>query len=504
VLTDPVNILSAAAGGEISLLWSIPFVLLLLCTALTPLFSIKFWHHHYAKFAIGFGLITAVYYLVVRREPGPWLAEMKEYVSFIILLGSLYVVSGGIFIRISRVATPTTNCVLLLIGAIIANVVGTTGASMLLIRPFLRINRAHVRAYHVVFFIFIVSNCGGLLTPIGDPPLFLGFLQGVPFWWVFYECHTMWFFVIVALLAVFFMIDHLDHRVKRRERPDDEGPAVYVNGMQNFVWIALILYGVFRPGTFDVIGDLRRDGFSVDRTLGLLLSREVLMVAAMVASRVLTPREVYHRNEFNYDAIREVAILFVGIFATMVPALQWLQNNANRMPLERPAQYYFACGGLSAALDNAPTYLTFLQVKLGRLDQSKVDEVYRIAQGMVERRTLNIPDDIPDAHVRAALDQMVRFNAPTFRRVSIDRRDAEIAVLLSDPRSAMALVAISLGAVFFGAMTYIGNGPNFMVKSIAESQGVPTPTFLGYIGKYALPMLLPILIAVWFIFLRGG
>ena len=161
---DTAEMLSAhflsAGGGEISLFWSIPFALLLLCTAITPVVNQKFWHHHYPKVAIGLGLITAAYYLVFRREPGPWLYEMKEYVSFIALLGSLYIVSGGIFIRISRQGTPLMNCVLLLIGAIIANVVGTTGASMLLIRPFLRINRDHIKPYHVVFFIFIVSNCG--------------------------------------------------------------------------------------------------------------------------------------------------------------------------------------------------------------------------------------------------------------------------------------------------------------------------------------------------------
>lgn len=492
----------SAGGGEISLFWSIPFALLLLCTAITPVVNQKFWHHHYPKFAIGLGLITAAYYLVFRREPGPWLYEMKEYVSFIALLGSLYIVSGGIFIRISRKGTPLMNCVLLLIGAIIANVVGTTGASMLLIRPFLRINRDHIKPYHVVFFIFIVSNCGGLLTPIGDPPLFLGYLQGVPFWWVFEQTKFIWLFTIGVLLAVFWVFDTLDHRVKKREFAHDGGPAVSITGIHNFLFVVLILIGVFRPGIFELIGQLKSEGFSIAEFLALFLSREMAMLYAIIGSKLLTPREVYERNEFNYDAIKEVAILFIGIFSTMVPALQWLQHNAKAAPLQTTGQFYFVSGGLSAVLDNAPTYLTFLQVKLARMDENDVSETLRIAKEMSQKKSLNIPDDIADENVRGALDQLVRYKAQRITKGTLTERDAEIAVLLSTASASAALVGISLGAVFFGAMTYIGNGPNFMVKSIAESQGAPAPPFITYIWKYSIPILLPVLILVWAVFLR--
>jgi len=226
------------------------------------------------------------------------------------------------------------------------------------------------------------------------------------------------------------------------------------------------------------------------------------MVAATVASKLLTPVEVYLKNEFNYDAIKEVAILFLGIFSTMVPALQWLGHNADKAPLNTPGQFYFSCGGLSAVLDNAPTYLTFLQLKLARQNQQDVDQTLEFARQMAAARSVNIPDGIDDENVRGALDMLVKYKSQKIQKGQITRRDAEIAVLLSTSASAAALIGISLGAVFFGAMTYIGNGPNFMVKAIAESAGVPAPTFFGYAFKYAVPILLPILVAVWFIFLR--
>jgi Na+/H+ antiporter NhaD/arsenite permease-like protein len=456
--------LAAAQAADVSLLWSIPFITLLLATALTPAINIKFWHHHYAKIALGLGAITAVYYFFIRREPGPWFYEMQEYVSFIVLLASLYVVSGGIFVGITKLATPKVNCVLLLIGAILANVIGTTGASMLLIRPFMRINRDHIRSYHIVFFIFIVSNCGGLLTPIGDPPLFLGFLQGIPFWWTFDNLLPMWLFVISFLLAIFYIIDKLDSRSLKRESKGEGGPVVHMAGLQNIIWVSLILYGAFRPAVFDMVAAVRSEGVSFQSLLQVLFSREVLMTIAAVCSRLLTARTIYEHNHFNYDAIREVAILFVGIFSTMTPALEWLRYNADKMPLDTPGQYYFACGGLSGALDNAPTYLTFLHLKLARQDSEDV------ARLMAEK--------------------------------GYDEHNARMSLLLSTESSSATLVAISLGAVLFGAMTYIGNGPNLMVKSIAENAGVGAPSFIRYVVVYAIPMLLPVLFAVWWIFLR--
>jgi Na+/H+ antiporter NhaD/arsenite permease-like protein len=436
-------------------LWALPFVVLLACIAVMPLAAHRWWERHYPKVALTLAVVSAGYYLFVRRDLEPWLHYMEEYVSFIALLASLYVVSGGVMIRVGRKATPLANTVLLVIGSILANIFGTTGASMLLIRPYLRMNRGHVKPYHVVFFIFTVSNIGGALTPIGDPPLFLGYLQGVPFWWVFERCRTIWALTLGIILGVFFLIDSLDHGKFERVRADedDPGPAVHILGVHNFLFIGIILFAVFQTGFFDAAHALADKGFSLPRVGRLLASREILMFAALVAARRFTSPEIYERNDFNWGPIREVAILFVGIFSTMAPALEYVRANADRVGIRTPGQYYFASGSLSSFLDNAPTYLTFLELKLSTIDQAAT-------------------------------------------------KPEQLAILVSDPRLGLYLIAISLGSVFFGACTYIGNGPNFMVKSIADSLGVKTPGFLAYVLKYALPVLIPVYVLVWWLFLR--
>ena len=498
-------LLSAEGLSPVSIFWSLPFILLLAAIATGPLFYKHFWEHHYPKVAIAFAALTAIYYIFVRHDSSSWLHEMQEYVSFIALLGSLYVVSGGILIKVARKGTPAMNVGLLLLGAIFANIVGTTGASMLLIRPYIRMNRNHIKPYHIVFFIFLVSNVGGALTPIGDPPLFLGYLQGVPFWWVFDNCQQMWAIIVAILLVVFFIIDSLDHKNETRHHDRDGSATVQISGIHNFIFIALIVYAVFRPGLFDGITDLRETGVSVTGLLKLLFSREILMLLATIGSRLLTPAIIYVNNEFNYAAIKEVAILFIGIFSTMVPALQWLEQNAEKLPVKTTGNFYFMSGGLSAVLDNAPTYMTFLQVKLGRLNQDEIDEVLTYAKKMSDAKSIDIPVDLPQdhVHVRQTLEALIKFNTSKIEKGHVTRRDVEIAMVVGQPEMNLALVAISMGAVFFGAMTYIGNGPNFMVKSIADSQGIATPSFMEYIYKYSLPILLPCLILIWAIFLRG-
>ena len=260
------NILaSSSVSTTINIVWAIPFVLLLACIALMPFINKHFWEHHYAKVAIGLAALPAFYYLAILRQPSPWLGAMEEYISFIVLLSSLFIISGGIVIRVNRKASPLANATLLLIGAIVANIFGTTGASMLLIRPFLRMNRGHLKPYHVVFFIFIVSNCGGLLTPIGDPPLFLGYLEGIPFRWTLDHLWVLWSFVIAALLATFFVIDTIDHAGQARAAADDEGPQVHILGIQNFVFISAVLFAVFRPGFFDLIERFLHAGLLIPR-----------------------------------------------------------------------------------------------------------------------------------------------------------------------------------------------------------------------------------------------
>ncbi len=495
----------AAHGGgghhatpDVQWFWMLPFALLLGSIAAMPLINMHFWEHHYPKFAIVLGTITAAYYLFFFHDlpssRAAWVHEMQEYVSFIALLGSLYIVSGGIVIKVSQRATATTNTTLLLVGAVIANVVGTTGAAMLLIRPYIRINKAHIKPYHIIFFIFAVANCGGSLSPIGDPPLFMGYLKGVPFFWVIEALWPMWVVCVVILLTVFFIIDKRDHAKAEREHEKDPGPAVQIYGFQNFLYIGLILAGVFRPSMFQHIND--------GELLMLPISREIMMLIAAVASKLSTQPYIYERNEFTYGPIKEVAILFVGIFSTMVPALNYLNHHSGDMPLKTPGQYYFITGALSSVLDNAPTYLVFLETKQGQVqDQygTEIEHLREIIDNHQPGQPVQVDDDMDPAVMRG-YDTLVKYNKHKVDAGIVTDTDIRIAMIIGNRDLAMYLIAISIGAVFFGACTYIGNGPNFMVKSIAESAGIQMPSFFGYVFKYALPILIPIYIVIWVVF----
>lgn len=417
--------------------WMIlPFVLLLACIALGPLVNGDAWGRHYTKVALGLGAVTLGYYLFGLRAGTHVLSVAHEYVSFIILIGSLFVVSGGIHLTVKGDATPWENVRFLLIGGLAANLLGTTGASMLLIRPWIRMNKYRVSPYHIVFFIFVVSNVGGCLTPIGDPPLFLGYLKGVPFWWVVEHGWPMWLTGMCFLLTTFFIVDMVYYRIvpKVVRTLADPPDSYYFNGLHNVLFLGLILGAVF-----------------VNHPMFL---REGLMLAAAVGSWFTTRRAIHQSNEFNFHPIKEVAILFAGIFATMMPALDWLQANASASAQKlggfAPDMFYWGSGALSSVLDNAPTYLSFLSAASGE--------------------AINDPE--------------------------------KIAALTGDPTFGGLLIAISIGSVFFGANTYIGNGPNFMVKSIADQQKVATPSFMGYVLRFTLPVMLPMLVLVWFLFFR--
>jgi Na+/H+ antiporter NhaD/arsenite permease-like protein len=420
-----------AAISEPHLLIILPFGVMLLAIALMPFINGRWWERHYPKLAVGLGTITTLYYCFVLKRPERMLHVGHEYVSFITLIGSLFVISGGIHIRVKGEATPLANCVFLFIGAVMANVIGTTGASILLIRPWIRMNQNRIKAFHVVFFIFIVSNIGGCLTPIGDPPLFLGYLKGLPFWWVLGKCWPAWIMGVGGLMAVFFVLDR--HNFLRSPRPAPLDGANHekwaFEGLRNLAFLALVLMAVF----------LRHPPF---------LS-EGIMIAAAVGSYCATPKQVHKANDFNFHPISEVAWLFVGIFATMVPALDYLETHSKALGLHSEAAFFWLTGGLSAALDNAPTYLTFLAAAMGRHDLSVDDP--------------------------AQLQHLLRTN------------EHEV-------------IAISLGAVFFGAMTYIGNGPNFMVKAVAERMKVTTPGFFAYLLFYAAPILLPLFALISLLF----
>ena len=399
----------------------LPFIVMLLSIAVMPFVHRHFWERHYGKIAVALGLITVGYYVFALQNTQRMLHVGLEYLSFSSLIGSLFVVAGGIHIRVKGESTPGSNVLFLAIGAVLANVIGTTGASMLLIRPWIRMNRSRIAGFHPVFFIFIVSNVGGALTPIGDPPLFLGFLKGVPFLWVVENCWKPWLVAISLLLAVFYILDRRNfQRSSIPIRNDTTAHEAWkFDGLHNFVFLAVIIGAVFLPTPW----------------------RELLMVAAAVGSWFSTRRQIHESNAFTFTPILEVAWLFIGIFATMVPALDYLEAHAETLGIRSSQQFFWATGLLSGVLDNAPTYLTFLTAALG-------------LQGL----SLDNP-----AHLRLFIAQ-----------------------------NNLDLIAISLGSVFFGALTYLGNGPNFMVKSISEQSNVETPYFLRYLWCYAVPILLPI------------
>jgi Na+/H+ antiporter NhaD/arsenite permease-like protein len=428
-------ILAASLGPSLQphVAMVIPFVALLLCIACCPLMTPKFWEHHYPKVSIGLGVVSIGYYFFVLSAPARIGHVAMEYVSFITFIGALFVVAGGIHLRTKGEATPMVNTMFLGAGAVLANLLGTTGASMLLIRPWIRINKYRFTSLHAAFFIFIVSNVGGCLTPIGDPPLFLGYLKGIPFFWVTARCFPAWLVACAILLAIFYVLDRRNFgraplAVREKETLHEE---FRIEGGRNFLFLGVIVAAVILiPSSW----------------IGV---REIVLWAAAVASFRLTKPAVYAANHFTFGPIKEVAWLFAGIFATMVPVLDYLSLHAGSLGLTQPVQFYWLTGALSSVLDNAPTYLAFLAVALG-----------------IKGMSVDQPGDI-----RAFLDQH-----PIF------------------------VIAVSLGAVFFGAMTYIGNGPNLMVKAICDHAHVKTPSFFGYILRYSAPILLPVFALIGWIF----
>jgi Na+/H+ antiporter NhaD/arsenite permease-like protein len=463
----------------------LPFGVLLGTIALAPLLAPEWWSKHYPKVAYALGAITLVYYLFGLHAWQRVLNVGHEYLSFIALVGSLFVVSGGIHINVSGEATPRVNVVFLLVGAVLANVLGTTGASMLLIRPWIRMNKYRITAHHIVFFIFIVSNVGGCLTPVGDPPLFLGYLKGIPFWWVAEHCWPMWAVAVGFLLGVFYILDAANYRRAPKEvraQLAEPRESWRFDGLWNIAFLLVILGAVF-----------------VNRPVFL---REALMVAAAVGSWFATKKQVHEANHFSFHPIQEVAILFIGIFATMMPALDWLQNNTHHLGRPSPASFYWGSGLLSSVLDNAPTYLSFLSAAFGLfIDPGIVDQV----QALIQQHGTNLAG-IAGPHAEAVghtLAALQKYHPAQLASGQVGPEEIAIAFLLGNGTLNHYILAISIGSVFFGAATYIGNGPNFMVKAIADRQNVPTPGFLGLIFKYTLPCLVPMLLLTWLLFFRG-
>ena len=462
-----------------------PFGLLLAMIALGPLLFSGWWGRNYPKVAIALGAMTAGYYLFGLHAGTRVAHTAAEYVSFIALIGSLYVVSGGILVNVKGEATPLENMLFLLVGALAANVLGTTGASMLLIRPWIRMNRYRVTAHHIVFFIFIVSNVGGGLTPIGDPPLFLGYLKGIPFWWVAEHCWPMWLVATGLLLAMFLAVDTVNYRkapkAVRAELAEPVDSWQFQGGI-NVLFLAAILGSVF-----------------INNPPYL---REAIMVGAAVGSYFLTPKRIHQANDFNFHPVQEVAILFIGIFATMMPALDLLEAQSKGLGSPALGFFFWGSGVLSSVLDNAPTYLCFLKAIFGAyVDADTIAQVqHLVSTGGADLATYVHGDHA--AQIRATWETLSKYHPNLVAAKTATVEDIEVAFLLGNAQFNNFIVAVSCGAVFFGANTYIGNGPNFMVKAIADQNKVHTPDFLAYIGKFTLPVMLPMLVVVWFLFFR--
>lgn len=443
-------------GSRLAAWWGVPFAGMLLSIALMPLLIPKIWHHHFGKITAAWSLAFLLPFAV---SAGPAAAGgvvmhtlLGEYIPFIALLVALFTAAGGIYVRGNLHGSPGTNVAIMAIGALLASVMGTTGASMLMIRPLLRANdnRRH-RAHVVVFFIFIVSNAGGSLTPLGDPPLFLGFLKGVDFFWTARHVFPQTAFLVAALLAIFWLMDRGWYR-EEGVLPVDPTPDTRswgLDGAINFLPLALVVALVLMSGTWKPGIAFQIAGTSVELQQ---IVRDVALVGVTLLSLAITPRGVREANQFSWAPMAEVAKLFAGIFITMVPVLAMLKagtagpfaavahavTGADGQPL--PWVYFWLSGALSSFLDNAPTYLVF----------------FNLAGG----------------------DPQVLMNA-----------------------MAPTLAAISAGSVFMGANTYIGNAPNFMVKAIAEDRGVPMPSFFGYMlrsGLFLLPLFV-VMTFIWFL-----
>lgn len=447
-------------GEELSIYSIIPFCGILLSISFLPLFFPHFWHKNYPKVSLFWGLTFILPFLLVYKNVAFYEIVhifLVDYLPFIILLWGLFTVSGGILFKGNLIGTPFFNVILLAIGSLLASFMGTTGASMLLIRPLLRANQNRkYKTPTVIFFIFLVSNIGGSLTPLGDPPLFLGFLHGVPFLWTF-KLFYPFIFAIIVLLSLYYLIDSYLFRKENlysilKETAKKKREKFKIEGLINIIFLMMIVFSVFLSGSLK-LGHISI--FDVHIEYQDLL-REIAIILIGIFSLKLTPKKIREDNGFGWEPIREVAILFASIFATMIAPLAILKAGDKGhlsfilKGLDEPYQYFWTVGLLSSFLDNAPTYLTFLNMLLGHFYP-------------------NIPEK------QAILDL-------------IAHRE-------------LFLEAISIGAVFMGANTYIGNAPNFMVKSIAEENGIKMPSFMGYIFKWTMPILIPLFLIIELIFL---
>jgi len=442
--------------GNLNIIWVVPFIGILLSIAVFPLVAPLFWHHHFGKVSL-FWAVSLIGPFLFKEGWEITLYELLhvtflEYIPFIILLLALFTISGGVRLTGTLVGTPSVNTLIILIGTILASWMGTTGAAMLLIRPLIRANAHRKHKVHlIVFFIFLVANIGGSLTPLGDPPLFLGFLKGVDFFWTTTAMLKPMVFMVICLLVLFYMFDkyYFGHELIPESNQNDESHKLGLEGSFNLLLLLGVIGGVLLSGFWDG-GGIYFDVFHIRLEIQNLV-RDGLLLGLTYASWILTSRKIRTANDYTWFPIIEVAKLFAGIFVTIIPAIAILKagthgalasivssvSNGDGSPID--FMYFWATGILSSFLDNAPTYLVFFNTAGGN--------------------ATTLMEDLPNT-----------------------------------------LLAISAGAVFMGANTYIGNAPNFMVKSISESSGIEMPSFFGYFFKWAIPILFPLFILVSFLF----
>lgn len=425
-----------------------PFVLMLLSIAVLPVTSPHFWEDNRNKLIISLilGIPTAIWLLLNNLSNELIHSFFYDYIPFIILLGSLFVITGGIYLEGDIEANPKHNLTFLAIGSVLASIMGTTGAAMLLIRPLLKTNYRRKHKTHIVlFFIATVANCGGLLTPLGDPPLFMLYLRGVPFFW-FLNLIKEWFVMNVFLLTIFYLVERLFYKKERKEDlflDLEEYQKLRIRGKRNLIFLLGVVLSVafINPIYLDFIHPHTPSSYL----------RELAILSMGLLSLILTKKKIREINNFNWHPINEVAALFLGIFITMVPAILYLEVHARELGLYTIQSFYYATGILSGFLDNTPTAVTF----------------YSVAKGLVTQQPHLFDDPIIIGGIPEHL-----------------------------------LEGIATASVFFGAMTYIGNGPNFMVKVIAEQEKVPMPHFFGYMYKFSLVILLPVFILVQLLFIH--
>ncbi len=450
--------------GMLPLWTAIPFAGILLSIALFPLIAPHFWHNHFPKVSLFWSLLFIIPFLI--WNPAVAFGSilhiyLLDYFPFIILLWGLFTISGGIYVGGSLAGTPRVNLALLLIGTFMASLIGTTGAAMVLVRPLIRANQWRRNKVHMlVFFIFLVANIGGSLTPLGDPPLFLGFLHGVPFFWVTTGILPHMLTASGLILAIFFVLDTIMYR-REENKPKAAKGGVKIEGLHNILFLLGVMGAVIMSGSWKLheLTLYTAGGHPVVVPLQNWVKDGIILLMGLLSLRT-TSKALREKNEFSWFPIQEVAYLFAGIFMTIIPALAILKAGPAgalaglTSAIHGPVRYFWATGSLSSFLDNAPTYLTFFNSALGALGISE-SQVHTL---LTAGGALHNPEFVKD------------------------------------------LAAISSGAVFMGAMTYIGNAPNFMVKSIAEEAGIPMPSFFGYLLKWSLPVLIPVFLVVTFLF----